>query len=253
MSQNVERVEVSGIILAENSDVENITVYNTSCNKGTITNGKGEFTIKVALNDIIEISALQFQMVSVIVDAEVIQSKQLKIQLIEQVNQLDAVLLSSGLSGNIKTDISNVKTVKSIVIDMGSMNIDFEYNDDKAFDNSIVDNHLTSILDPEARNYLPDVGKILKLLFKKNPLRIQKKLFREQVVEKKPIELLDVYSNNKLNQAFNIPLDKIEQFLAFIDENGMNFDLLKDENEVYLTDFLIKQSKEFLKLEDAKH
>ncbi len=253
MSQNIERVEVKGVILADNKDVENVTIYNTSSNKGTITNVKGEFTIRVALNDIIEISALQFQTVSVNIDAEAIQSKQLKIHLVEQVNKLDAVLLSSGLSGNMETDILNVKTVKSITVDMGNMNVDFEYNDIKAFDNSVVNNHLTAILDPEARNYLPDAGKILKLIFKKNPLRIQKKLFREQVVEKPSRDLLDVYSNKNLNETFNIPLDKIEQFLAFIDKNGMNFELLKDENEVYLIDFLIKQSKEFLKLKDAKH
>ncbi|PIA79572.1 hypothetical protein BFR04_01640 [Gaetbulibacter sp. 4G1] len=251
--QTINRIEVKGLITSSVNEVENVTVYNTSSNKGTITNAKGEFVIKIALNDIIEISALQFETVSVNIDAETIESKQLKIHLVEQVNTLDAVLLSSGLSGNIETDILNVKTVDPIAIDMGNMNIDYEYNDDNAFDNSVVNNHLTSILDPEARNYLPDVGKILKLIFKKNPLSIRKKLFEKEVEEKMPRDLLDVYSNKNLNETFNIPLDEVDQFLAFIDKNGMNFELLEDENEVYLIDFLIKQSNAFLKLKDAKN
>ena len=145
LSQNTERLEVKGVILSDNNDVENVTIYNTSSNKGTITDNKGAFVIKVALNDIIEISALQFQTVSITIDVETIKSKQLKIHLVEQVNQLDAVLLSSGLTGNIETDILDVKVVKPITIDMGNMDIDFEYNDDKAFDASVTQNHLKSI------------------------------------------------------------------------------------------------------------
>jgi len=250
--QSISRVEVKGLITSNDNDVEGITVFNTSSNKGTITNTAGEFTIKVGLNDIIEIAALQFQAVSVIVDAEVIQSKQLKIYLAEHINQLDAVLLSSGLSGNIETDITNAKTVKPIVVNMGNMNVDFEYNDDKAFDNSVVNNHLTSILDPNARNYLPDLGKILKLIFKKNPLIIQKKLFIEQVSEKHK-DILDIYSHKFISETCNLPVDKAELFIAYIEAKGIKNELYRPENEIYLIEFLVKQSKAFLKLKDAKH
>lgn len=250
-SQNIERVEVNGIILADNNDVESVTIYNTSSNKGTITNSKGEFRIKVALNDIVEISALQFQTVSVTIDADAIQSKQLKIHLIEHINQLDAVLLSAGLSGNIETDITNVKTIKPLIIDMGNMSIDFEYNDDRAFDNLVVSNHLTSILNPEARNYLPDLSKIFKLIFKKD-LSINKELFVGHTSEK-PLDILDVYSHKFISETCSIPFEKVELFIAFVETKGIKDELFKAENEVYLIEFLIKQSNQFLKKKDVKH
>ena len=59
-AQNVKRVLVEGQIIVDYPDLEGVTVYNLSSNKGTITNEEGKFAISVTLNDKIEISALQF-------------------------------------------------------------------------------------------------------------------------------------------------------------------------------------------------
>ena len=50
-SQTFGRIEVNGKIIVESNDVAGITVFNKSSNTGTITNEKGEFVLKVALND----------------------------------------------------------------------------------------------------------------------------------------------------------------------------------------------------------
>ncbi|MFD1615560.1 carboxypeptidase-like regulatory domain-containing protein [Gelatiniphilus marinus] len=246
----MERIEVSGIILAENNDVESVTVYNASSNKGTITNSKGEFIIMVALNDIIEIAALQFQTVSVTIDAHVLETKQLKIQLIEQVNQLDAVLLSSGLLGNIEADILNVKAIKPLVIDMGNLNIDFEYNDDKAFDNTVVVNELIKITNKGQFYNGIDFAAILGL----NKLLKRKSKKKDIYNEKKDLtkDILDVYSPKFISETCNIPFEKVESFIAYIEAKGIKNELFDTKNEVYLIEFIIKQSKEFLKLRDAK-
>ena len=60
-AQDFKRIEVHGKIIVESNDVYGITIFNTSSNKGTITNDKGEFKLAVRLNDVIEVSALQFQ------------------------------------------------------------------------------------------------------------------------------------------------------------------------------------------------
>ena len=250
--QTVNRVEVNGILFSNSNDVEAVTVFNKSSNKGTITNNIGEFILKVALNDVIEISALQFQTVTVTIDADIINSKQLKIQLVEHVNQLDAVTLSSGLTGNIETDVSNVKAVKPMILDMGNMDIDFEYNDDIAFDNSVIDNHLTSIINPEARNYLPNIGAILGLIFKsKNDLKIKKEIFVGYKYEK-PKDLLSVFTLNYIQEQFEISEEKVHLFIAFIENNGVKSDLLKPGNEILLIELLVKQKELFLKHQDAK-
>lgn len=251
-SQTINRVEVNGILLSNNNDVEAVTVFNKSSNKGTITNIEGEFKLKVALNDVVEISALQFQTVNITIDADIIESKQLKIQLIEEVNKLDAVTLSSGLTGNIETDISQVKTVKPMTIDMGNMNVDFEYNDDKAYDNSVVQNHFKSIINPNARQYLPDVLKIVGLLTKsKKKVKVKKDVFVGYKYEK-PKDLFSVYSLNDIQEQFNIPEDKLQAFIAFVENRGIALELLEPENKIHLIEFLVKQRNQFLKLEDEK-
>ena len=252
-SQSINRVEVNGILFSNNNDVEAVTVFNKSSNKGTITNNKGEFKLKVALNDVIEISALQFQTVTVTIDTDIVKSKQLKIQLVEQVNQLDAVTLSSGLTGNIETDVSNVKTVKPMILDMGNMDIDFEYNDDKAFDNSVIENHLTSIINPDARNYLPNIGAILGLIFKsKKRLKIKKDVFVGYEYEK-PKDLLTVFTLNYIQEEFEIPEEKVHLFIAFVENNGVNSELLEPKNKLLLIEFLVKQKELFLIHQDAKN
>lgn len=202
----------------------------------------------MTLHDVVEISALQFQTVSITVDIDVIKTKQLKIQLIEQVNHLDAVTLSSGLSGNLITDISNVKTVDPIRIDMGNMNTAFEYNDEKAFDNKVVDHHLKSIINPEDRNYLPDAVKIFKLFFKP-----KKRLSVEKKVEEKPKDLLDVYNQMYISKTFNIPEEHVEAFVAFVEDKGIDSRFLERKNEMQLIEFLIKKRELFLKLRDVKN
>ena len=94
--QTHNRVEVKGLITSDNNDVENVTVYNTSSNNGTITNSEGEFTLKVGLNDVIEVSALQFKAVTVKVTKDVLENqKQLSNFLKQLINQINIALQSN--------------------------------------------------------------------------------------------------------------------------------------------------------------
>ena len=80
-AQDVNRVEVNGKIIAKN-DVEGVTVFNTSSNKGTVADENGDFKLDVALNDIIEVSSLQYVSVEVSVTQDVIDSKVLRLFLV---------------------------------------------------------------------------------------------------------------------------------------------------------------------------
>ena len=103
-SQNIERIELKGTIIVDRNDREGVTVYNSSSEKGTITDADGKFTIQVALNDRIEFSALQFEDFTVIITQEMIDAKEISVFLIEQVNKLDEVLiLPHNLTGNLSS------------------------------------------------------------------------------------------------------------------------------------------------------
>ena len=249
--QSVNRIEVNGIILSKTNDVEAVTVFNKSSNRGVITNEKGEFKIRVAEHDIIEISALQFQTVTLTIDVDVIKTKELKIQLVEQVNQLDAVMLSFGLTGNIETDISNVKMIKIKPIELGNMDA-FSMSEDKIFDNSVIQDHLTATINPDALNYLPDLVKIFDLFKSKNKPRKPKSdnLLADSELSK---GLLNVYTQKDISEAFNIPINKVEAFVSYVENKGIKPELLEPKNEMQLIEFLIKQNEIFLKLNHAKN
>ena len=253
-SQNIERIEVKGIILADNNDLESVAVYNTSSNKGTITNDKGEFTINVGLNDIVEVSALQFKAVSVTITKDVIISKLLKIYLADSINQLDAVLLSSGLSGNLVADINSAEAPKKINLNFNWESIkDLEFYDDKASDANLPSHELNKVMNKgglyNGVDFVAIFGSLVNSLLKSKK---KKSKSNNEFKKEKPKDLLSVYNHEYISKTFNIPFDSTEAFIAFVEREHINTDFFEPENELQLIAFLINQSELFLKLQDVK-
>ncbi|WP_282134344.1 hypothetical protein [Seonamhaeicola maritimus] len=248
-AQTIERVRVQGKIYATTNDVESVTIFNTSSNEGTITDEKGEFTLEVALNDIINISALQFMAISITVNEDVVRSKKFKIHLVEQIHKLDAVLLSSGLTGNIITDVANVKYLKPTILNMGSMNVDFEYYDEKAFDEKVVQGDLKSRISKGELYNGFDLKKISKLVFGDKNKKYKRPDFFS--IEK-PVELVDIYSSEYISEMFQIPLDLVDAFITYVDTQDLDKELLKKGNEIKCLQFLYEKSEEFLKEQHDK-
>lgn len=103
-----QSVEISGKV-GSKIDVENIHVINKTAQVFTITNNKGEFKISASLNDTIIFSSIQHQPKMVVVDKNMVLFKAIKITLDEQVNELDEVVVGRVLTGNLLSDIKNVK------------------------------------------------------------------------------------------------------------------------------------------------
>lgn len=251
-SQNKDRVEIQGFIFAEDNDVENISIYNSSSNKGTITDQNGEFSLQVLLNDVIEISALQFTPVTVTITEDIIASKQIKVYLSEHFHELKAVLLSSGLTGNLIADIHDAEALPELNFDMGNLDA-LNFFDDNAFNNQIVKHELNKVMNKGGLYNGVNLGAVFDLI-SNNLFKLKKKNHdkNKRVKHEKPIEILDVYSHATLSDICNIPVSKVELFVAFIEAKGVKDDLYKPENEVYLIDFLVNQSKTFLKLNNIK-
>ncbi|MFD0989710.1 carboxypeptidase-like regulatory domain-containing protein [Mariniflexile jejuense] len=249
LGQNIERVEIKGVIVSEVGDVENVAIYNTSSNKGIVTNQQGEFNIEVALNDVIEITALQFKTVSVTVTSNIIKSKLLKIYLSEQINQLDAVLLTSGLSGVLALDVKNAKERPEITIDLGNIGA-MEFFEERAFDNQVITDALNATVNKGMLYNGVNLGAITKLLFKPK----KKNQTNNEIIDtRKNIKLIDVFTSKHLSETYNIPLEAVEAFVVFVEDNGLNPELLKEENEFLLIEFLVKQSELFLKTKYVKN
>ena len=250
-SQSVERHDLEGQVFASSNDVEGVTIFNTSTNKGTITNEKGEFVISVAENDILEISALQFQPQKITITKEVLKSKTLKLFLVEHVNNLDAVFLMSGLTGNINQDIENAGNAPVIKLNLGNLD-NLEFFDDRSIDNRVVTNALNSITNKgglyNGVNFVGLFGSLLKS--KKNK---KSKTNNENGSFTQHKTLTDIYTHKYISETFNMPLEQVEAFVVFVENKGIPENLYSEEQAFNLIDYLVKQRELFLLLPNDKN
>ncbi|MBA6153328.1 peptidase associated/transthyretin-like domain-containing protein [Gelidibacter maritimus] len=252
-AQNINRVEVSGKIVVDSDDLEGITVYNTSAKKGVLTDENGLFKVEVALNDIVEFRALQFQDFTVTIDENIIKTKKMTVFLVEKINRLDeVVILPYDLSGNLLVDIESVKTfnpdLDAIYFGLANMN-EYEFPDD--YKSKVV-----NVAMPGTGNQIPyglDVIGIVDLFLR--PIFNSKKNKDVEVMgpENSYQAFTDLYSNKFLVENFNIPENKVNDFVAYVEDQGVDFSLLNSGNEFQFLEFISIKSKEFLAKEREKN
>lgn len=246
ISQNIERITVEGKIVVDTDDKEGVTVYNSSSNTGTITDEEGAFSIAVTVNDVVEFGALQFKDFSITITDEIIKSKQLTVILVEEVNKLDEiVILPFGLTGSLNADLESVRTYNVSLDDVyfGLDHItDFEFSADYntkaenlAFNqyNRRVDNMLNLV---NLAGFI--VSQVVNINDQQNANNIEKSPFKKA---------LDTYSINYIHVNFNIPLDQIEVFADYVENQGIDKSLLEKDKELLFLERLSVLSKSFLK------
>lgn len=253
-SQDVKRIEISGKIVVNSDDLENVTIYNTSSNRGTLTDENGKFKIDVAIFDVLEVRALQFQEFKVTIDKNVIDSKKATIFLVERVNKLnEVVILPYDLTGNLTADMESVRTFNPDLdaIYFGILDISaYEFPDDykSEVENIAVDgpgNDLRYQMDGAAL-----VGFLLKPLFKSDKEKQEKK--KEEMVALTSNGLRDYYSTRFIMDNFKIPEDRIDEFVTYLETHDLDYSLLKKGKELEFIEFLNQKSAAFLKTESGK-
>ncbi len=250
-AQIIQRIEVNGRIIVSANDVEGVTVFNTSSNKGTITSEKGEFQLEVRLNDVVEFSALQFEKFTVTIDDKILNNRFFTVYLVERINKLDEIIITpyDMLTGNIIADVKSVETfnphLDAIYFGVNDL---YGYDFTADYKSGVVNIAMT----PRQFEYSPDLVKILGGLlnpvFKTDRNRMEKK--RKDISQ---LDLTDLYGKEFLIRSFNIPEDRIEEFVAFVEANQFDFNFLDKGNELLLIDHLYAKSKQFLKIDNAKN
>lgn len=249
-SQDVDRKLINGKIVVSSEDKEGVAVYNTSSNRGTATDEDGYFSLEVAVNDVVEFSALQFQDFKVVITEDVLNSKRLTVILVEEVNKLDeVVLLPFDLTGNLNADLENVRTynvsLDDVYFGLDHMS-DFEFSADYK---TKADNLAFSEYNPRVDNMLNLVNLAGFLVSqvadidKKHPLTEE-----DKAIGKTPFKVaLDKYSYNFIHSNFDIPLHQVEDFLDYIEEQGIDDSLLEKDKEIQFLERISQLSKSFLK------
>lgn len=239
-AQDLKRTEVSGKLIAVN-EVEGVTIFNSTSRKGTVANSQGFFILEVALNDILEISALQYESNTVIVNQDVMDSRLIRLFLVDKVNALNEVLLlSSQLSGNLLLDMKNVKEAKKMEINFGNLSeLEFPEDEFTKVDNKIIKkDQLTDGL---------NVASILGINKLINRPKKKRSLPQEEVSLEKKISVK--YPPSFFIQNYKIPSHQADAFIHYVVSNGFTENLLEENEYFMLLEFLQIQSLEFLKQE----
>ena len=238
VAQNSERVLIKGKVSVNIPEVEGITIYNATTKIGVITDAKGEFEIEVAENDRLDISALLYQNFSVQISNEDIKERNIIIYLIEVLNNLDeVVVLRYGLTGFISKDIEDVQLIKPVTM---SFNLDDYQNLE------MPDDQFSSV-----QNIATNKGEYYNMIDGRELFKLVSKLFTKK--KKDIVTITEViipfevkYTNSFYTENFKIPQDKVQAFIAYVENNDFDYQLLLPAKEMQLLELLHLKSKAFL-------
>lgn len=251
-SQDIPRIKISGEIhVPQNEDAEGISVFNISTQKGTITNADGVFEIEIAENDHLQITALQYQSFTVVVDKNTVEHKTIDVFLNPAVNQLEEVLVrTNDLTGNINVDVKKIAAenlTKDMDLSYGNLKNGFYIPDDNtSLSSNAAEEGLNSKALKDGANFKAMIVAVTKLIFPNSNKTSVGENRKDQADINYIIE--QRFGKDFITENFDIAEDKIVDFLFYAQENGLDQDLLKPANELKLMEFLFRKGKEYKKI-----
>ncbi len=211
-------------------DVEGIHIVNQSSRFNAVTNKEGVFTITAKVNDTLLVSSITYVPQRVIVSETFYTQGKLTITLDPIVNELAEVKVGNQLTGNIKTDLQNIKTEKILQFDDVGIP-GFKGEPEEKIVPVIQAINLT-VIDVEA------IYKHLSGYYK--TLRTKRKWESEnQTVD----GIINFYGVDFFLEAFKIPENKLNDFLLFCIETETIEQDFKKENYSLVTLVLEKKAK----------
>ncbi|MGB8705589.1 MAG: carboxypeptidase-like regulatory domain-containing protein [Gillisia sp.] len=247
-TQTTIRQPISGkVVLPVEEDLSGINVVNINTNQAAVTDVNGNFQIKVADKDSVQVSSVQFKPFTVIVDQTVIASKKMYIYVNEVVNELPEVVVSPNkLTGNLSSDIQTLQVVtfpqkltkeaRDLYADYGS-----DYKDTRPLNRAMLSSYTHMV---DGLNFV-NLFKLLLVNSKHDEVNNPYGISPHPVLSK---EIRNLYNDDFFRENLDIRLENIGEFIQYADDNGLSEQMLKKGNELDLIQFLEEQSKKFKKM-----
>ena len=246
------RVEIEGLIKNDSLGVSNIHVLNINTKKGVISNDKGEFLIEVKLNDTLVFSGIQFYTKKIAIEAKLIKSRYIDVNLVLDTNELDEVLIQNKLTGSLLTDAGKQKAPLSKVTNSAlDFSIDFTVpytpNLDEDGRKKSADN---SQLTPDARiNVLSIVGALISPIVKsirrigteKRAVKRKEKKFKADAVLAMD-KIREDFGDTFFMETLKIPKDHINLFIDYCKPKKIG-EMYVRKNSIKLIEVFLEQSK----------
>ena len=225
-SQDDYRTWIKGKVLYKNVNVGSANVINNTSQQATTTNDDGEFEILVKLDDKLIFSSVQYQIRELNITKEILQRNRIVIDVNEKVNELEEVVVTPENQEKF-LDLKEEEFKR------------FDYTFDKSSRVNNVINEQGKLVD--GINFV-NLYRLIRNSIKKDSNE------NESNYKYKPSDLLrELYDDVFFTKNLLIPYDKINEFLLYCDDNFPDRILLKKDNEFELIEFLVKQSKKFVK------
>lgn len=236
-AQKSNRIIIDGKIENEQNDVEGIAIYNENSGLGTITNTEGGFQIEAQEGDMLLFSALQYQKFRVIVDMGIIKERKLNIYMNEVVRELEEITVTPyDLTGNVRVDVARIKVQVPELDENLFTPMAFEAFEFKADLASPVVNE--AVPEPDFQHGI-DMANVFRKIF----------LNRQNAQQRMPTSMEDemkkIYGNEFFQKNLNIPKEDMGSFIAYCETQGLTDQLIQNNNQIELLDFLMLKCKTF--------
>lgn len=237
------RVFIAGeVIVPIDGEISQIEIINQNSKEGTVTNQYGQFGISVREGDRLRFEAIQYQNFTVIIDENIVKNKKMTIRINDEINTLDEVIVKPyDLEGNIEVDAKKVKTEFYTAPEAETVLNEYEGDQPYVRSQTITENYTTE--QRFIKNGL-NIANIFREILSSKEVAEYKKLPRDV-----DVMVRKIYKDSFFKEHLNIEKENINQFIFFVEDNGLTKEMLRKDNELDLVSFLIEKSKEF-KAED---
>ncbi len=242
-----QNILLKGKIIADSLHDSSIHIINLTQKTGTVNTASGNFEILVRENDILLFSSIEFENKEIVITPAILKDLFLRVELKIEVNQLDEIPLSNiTLTGNINTDINNIKIVKDLPLglsaaDLKDIKLQGDVNDPLKNPENLAF-HQNNILQETSVDLIAVAGLISDLIGVKKP-----KKERIPPGSGKPISLQirTLFADDFFLTSLKIKEEKIGEFLFYLDDQNIDRQLLFEENRMALIELLIHHSEKY--------
>lgn len=248
LSQNI--ISLKGKIVADSLQGSSVHIINLNQKTGTINSTTGDFEISVRENDVLLFSSIEFEKKEIKITPEIFNEAFLKVELLIAVNELEDVNLSNvTLTGNINTDIKNIKTVKDLPLGLSAADVaDIKFKSDLT-DPLRAPDHLAfqqnNILQETPVNIIGAARMISDLLGIKRSKKVK---LPPGYFDPFSLQIRNLFPDDFFITSLNIKEEKIRDFLFYLDDQDIDRQLLIDEKRMALIELLIDHSEKYRSL-----
>ena len=234
-----QRETISGKINPpEGESAQGISILNISALEATVSDRDGLFEIPAAVGDTLQFKSLQFQDFSVVVDQGVMDTGSLNVFISEAVTELPEVVVTPyDLTGNVRVDVAIIPVQPAPLPTQTAAEInpyEWDFRPDS----------LSSPPNAAMRDAMIYSGGNLASIFRNifTPRNVLTEVGKEEELDEQ-IRLL--YDDDFFEKHLNIKEENIHEFIYFAQDNGLIADMLQEEQEMELIEFLVEQSFRF--------